>query len=790
MPASSEARSKWKKRKPLISRKPRPQQDDDGFEDEDEEEEQDQQQQQEVDEDHQNPNPSVDRIASAKESELLAEGGDRISEFPLVIRHAVRALHSSVLNMVTMEMAAQSGDSRSQGHTRVVLENISYGQLQATSAVPADSPALGLDEPGGDGSASASYVITPPHIMPGTGVIKRFGNAGRVHVVPMHADWFSPNSVHRLERQVVPHFFSGKSTDYTPEKYMECRNQIVANYMESPEKYLSVADCQEIVNGVSVEDITRIVRFLDHWGIINYCANRPTLELNKDGACLYDDANGELCVPSEALKSIDSLIRFDKPKCRLRAKYVYPELDCNTDNESDIDITIREQLSENRCNCCSRPVSIMYYQSQKEAEVIMCLDCFHEGRFVIGHSSLDFVKVSSMKDYGDQDGETWTDQETLLLLEGVQLYNEKWVQIAEHVGSKSKAQCMLQFVRLPLGGMQLDNIEVPSTSRSLGSCPGEDNQGSHSYSNVNNTGSSLQGLDSDDKFPFAHCGNPIMALVAFLASAVGPRVAASCAHASLAALSDDDNLTEPANSGQVDGSSSNNGVTVGTMHGREGNSCGDLSNANQCKGKGTAPLLNGKVKAAAKFGLAAASLKAKLFADHEEREIQRLSANIVNHQLKRLELKLKQFAEVETLLMRECEQIERTRQRIAAERNILISQFGSPMASRPMGLSGVGTSMMKNNNVSTRQPVVTGSQQPPPPFISGYGNNQPIHPHMPYIPQQGMYGLGPRLPLSAIHPSPSPPNANVMFSALSNSQPAALGHSMLRPASVSKPGLG
>ena len=31
-------------------------------------------------------------------------------------------------------------------------------------------------------------------------------------------------------------------------------------------------------------------------------------------------------------------------------------------------------------------------------------------------------------------------------------------------------------------------------------------------------------------------------------------------------------------------------------------------------------------------------MKAKLFADHEEREIQRLSANIINHQVKLVEL--------------------------------------------------------------------------------------------------------------------------------------------------------
>lgn len=46
-----------------------------------------------------------------------------------------------------------------------------------------------------------------------------------------------------------------------------------------------------------------------------------------------------------------------------------------------------------------------------------------------------------------------------------------------------------------------------------------------------------------------------------------------------------------------------------------------------------APLPCEKVKAAAKAGLSAAAMKAKLFADHEEREIQRLSANIINHQV-------------------------------------------------------------------------------------------------------------------------------------------------------------
>ncbi|XP_055832729.1 SWI/SNF complex subunit SWI3C [Solanum dulcamara] len=791
MPASSsETRNRWRKRKrePLISRKSKTQHEDDGFEDEEDEEDIDQQQ--EMEDDHQNPNNSLDRSYSV---ELVSESRERISEFPLVVRRAVNRPHSSVLNIVATEKAGLSGESRQNG---VVLENISYGQLQALSAVPADSHSLLTEERGGEGSGSGSYVISPPQILPGRGVIKHYGSAGRIHVVPMHADWFSPNTVHRLERQVVPHFFSGKSAEHTPEKYMECRNCIVAKYMESPVKHLLVDDCHGIVAGISADDVTRIARFLDHWGIINYCAVAPKDEAPKDGTYLYEDSNSDLCVPVAGLKSIDSLVQFDKPKCRLKAKDVYPELVRDSDDESDFDNSIRELLSEIRCNCCSRPVSLAYYQSQKEIDILLCLDCFHEGRFIAGHSSLDFVKVSSMKDYGDLDGDTWTDQETLLLLEGMQLYNENWNQIAEHVATKSKAQCILHFVRLPLDGASLDNIELPGASGPSSSSSGEDRNKSYSILNGNLAGPSTENLDSDSKFPFENCGNPVMSLVAFLASAVGPRVAAACAHASLAALSKDDALTTSGNVTQMDGSTTNNGTSVIKRPGKNGSPHGDVGNSYQLKDEksggqgpwgqhdtGGAPLSTESVRAAAKVGLAAAAIKSKLFADHEEREIQRLSANIVNHQLKRLELKLKQFAEVETLLMKECEQLERTRQRFVVERaRMMTTQPGSVHVSRPMGVSSAGAAVVSNTGNSRQQ--VSGPPQQN--FIAGYGNNQPMHPQMSFIPQQGMYGFGPRLPLSAIHPSSSTPS---MFNAPASSQPA-LSHSMLRPVSGTKTGLG
>ncbi|CAL5386918.1 unnamed protein product [Camellia sinensis] len=792
MPASSsETRTRWRKkrkREPQIGRRSKPQ-DDDIDDDEEDDDELEQQQQPEFDEDQQNPQSGPDPPPISRESEVLSDGGVRISDFPPVIKHTVNRPHSSVLAIVALERAIQCGEGKNL-QNGVVLENISHGQLQALSAVPAAG-----DQERADGSSSTpAYVITPPPIMEGRGVVKRFGG-NRVHVVPMHADWFSPSTVHRLERQVVPHFFSGKSADHMPEKYMECRNSIVAKYMENPETRLSVDDCQGLVAGVDIDDLTRIFRFLDNWGIINYCAASPRHDHRIDGSYLREDSTGEVQVPSAALKSINSLIQFDKPKCSLKAADVYPSLSCHDVEESDLDSRIRERLSENRCNCCSRSLPFVYYQSQKEVDVLLCLDCFHDGRFVIGHSSIDFLRVDATKEYDDLDGESWTNQETLLLLEAMEIYNENWNEIAEHVGTKSKAQCILHFIRLPMEDGPLENIAVPSVSLSSNLSNRDDFGRPHSSSNGDSAGSCLEDPDSGHRLPFANFANPVMALVAFLASAVGPRIAAACAHVSLAVLSEDSQTA----------SGHGNRMNMESTRNSEGSSHGENTNSSQQKednlevhgqwnqnGEAT-PLTAEKVRSAAKAGLAAAATKAKLFADHEEREIQRLSANIINHQrnvslayrLKRLELKLKQFAEVETMLMKECEQVERARQRIAAERTRMTSaQFGPAAVTSSTSLPGIVGPSMVNNTANNRQPVIAGTSSQP--FISGYGNNQPIHPQ--FMARQQMYGLGPRLPLSALHPSSSAaPNA--MFNAATNAQPT-LNHSMLRPVSGTSSGLG
>ncbi|KAK8572326.1 hypothetical protein V6N13_047930 [Hibiscus sabdariffa] len=723
--SSSDGRGRWKRRK--RERRSKHQLDDKDVVLEEDEEEENNNDDLENSEDDAGVATTDPSLAGSSESEVLADGGVRISEFPAVVKRTVNRPHGSVMAIVASERAGLIGDSK--GHQQVevaVLENVSQGQLQAVSM---ESP--------------EKYVITPPHIMEGRGVVRRFGN--RVHVLPMHSEWFSPSTVHRLERQVVPLFFSGKSPEHMPEKYIECRNQIVVKYMDKPEKRITVSDCQGLINGISNEDLTQIFRFLDHWGIINYCAAAPSHEPWKVGSYLREGSNGEVHVPSAALKSLDSLIKFDKPKCRLKAADVYSPLSCHDNDVSDLDNRIRERLSANYCSSCSQPIPTSYYLSQKEVDTLICSDCFHDGRFISGHSSIDFVRVESTKDYGDLDGESWSDQETLLLLEAVEIYNVNWNEIAEHVGTKSKAQCILHFLRLPMEEGQLEDMEVPSMPKSMIVSNGDGCGRLHSNMNGSLPGPSLQDADSESRLPFASTGNPVMAMVAFLASAVGPRVAAACAHASLATLSEGENSATHGSFGQKEAE----------VH----------------------PLPEENVKAAAKAGLAAAAMKAKLFADHEEREIQRLSANIINHQLKRLELKLKQFAEVETLLMKECEQVEKTRQRFTAERTrIVATRFGPAGVTSQTSQTGVP---MANNHISNRQQVMSTS--PSQPSISGYGNNQPVHPHMSLMQRQQMFPMGPRLALTAMQASTSA-SPNAMPNSPGNTQPT-INHPLIRSVS-------
>lgn len=79
-------------------------------------------------------------------------------------------------------------------------------------------------------------------------------------------------------------------------------------------------------------------------------------------------------------------------------------------------------------------------------------------------SQTDFILMESVEVPGSG-GTSWTDQETLLLLEALEIFKAKWGDIAEHVATKSKAQCMLHFLQMPILDSFLDDSDVNQTSQ-------------------------------------------------------------------------------------------------------------------------------------------------------------------------------------------------------------------------------------------------------------------------------------------------------------------------------------
>lgn len=183
-----------------------------------------------------------------------------------------------------------------------------------------------------------------------------------------------------------------------------------------------------------------------------------------------------------------------------------------------------------------------------------------------------------------------------------------------------------------------------------------------------------------------------------------------------------------------------------------------------------------------------------------------------NPQLKRMELKLKQFAEIETLLMKECEQVEKTRQRFGAERaRMLSTRFGSPGGISPQtnnsnNLQGMSLSTGGNNINSLlqqqqpQQQVSACSSQPS--IIPGFSNSPQVHAQMQFMArqqQQQAFSFGPRLPLNAIQTNAgSTASPNVMFGNNQLNNPAAaasinqpsFSHPMVRSSTGSGSGSG
>ncbi|KAK7800696.1 hypothetical protein U0070_022268, partial [Myodes glareolus] len=270
-------------------------------------------------------------------------------------------------------------------------------------------------------------------------------------IIPSYASWFDYNCIHVIERRALPEFFNGKNKSKTPEIYLAYRNFMIDTYRLNPQEYLTSTACRRNLTG-DVCAVMRVHAFLEQWGLVNYQVDPesrpmamgppPTPHFN----VLADTPSGlvPLHLRSPQVPAAQQMLNF-------------PE--------------------KNK----EKPIDLQNFGLRTDI----------------------YSKKTLAKSKGASAGREWTEQETLLLLEALEMYKDDWNKVSEHVGSRTQDECILHFLRLPIEDPYLENSDA-----SLGPL---------AYQPV----------------PFSQSGNPVMSTVAFLASVVDPRVASAAAKAAL-----------------------------------------------------------------------------------------------------------------------------------------------------------------------------------------------------------------------------------------------------------------
>jgi SWI/SNF related-matrix-associated actin-dependent regulator of chromatin subfamily C len=270
-----------------------------------------------------------------------------------------------------------------------------------------------------------------------------------------------------------------------------------------------------------------------------------------------------------------------------------------------------------------------------EVKYDLCPNCYFQARIPSSHRSSDFVKLEepAYSTIPDRDA-PWTDSETLLLLEGLEQFDENWTAVANHVGTRTREECVMKFLQLEIQDKYLED---------------EQDHGS----------ATLQALRGRD--PISQTENPVMSVVAFLAQMADPTVVAAAAGRSVEAMNRELNkqLEKGMGGSAVVKGKEKEGVKLEDSMDVDGQTEAAAPGSNEASNPATS---------LATIGLASAAARAGALASHEEREMTRLVGAAVNLTLQKFELKLAQFAEMEEIVQAERRDLEKGRQQLFLDR--------------------------------------------------------------------------------------------------------------------------
>ncbi|KAJ9636717.1 SWI/SNF and RSC complex subunit Ssr2 [Coniosporium tulheliwenetii] len=486
-------------------------------------------------------------------------------------------------------------------------------------------------------------------------------------ILPSYSTWFDMHQIHNIEKKSLPEFFNSRNRSKTPAVYKDYRDFMVNTYRLNPAEYLTVTACRRNLAG-DVCAIMRVHAFLEQWGLINYQVDPDTRPSNigppftghfritadtPRGLQPHQPAPGSIITPGKPNPTTSRLASATPPtKADLNleirrniyesnGKEVTPststaekpangEASTTEANGSTATAakTLEESLKETGktyyCYSCGIDCTRVRYHNTKSTpssttgktgaslKFDLCPSCYMNGHFPASGQASDYTKLENenYKAVPDRDA-PWTDAETLLLLEGLELFDDDWNSVADHVGSRTREECVMKFLQLEIEDKYLEG--EPDTSTAVNGVP---------------TGN--LGYLSNGRIPFTQADNPVMSVMGFLAGLADPAVTAAAAGKSVEEMKRA--LREKLERGSL-------GADKGKEKEKDNSAADTLTAA-----------------------------RASALASHTERHLTALVSSAVNIELQKLSLKLSQFSELEALLQAERQDLEARREQLFLDR--------------------------------------------------------------------------------------------------------------------------
>lgn len=430
-------------------------------------------------------------------------------------------------------------------------------------------------------------------------------------VIPLYALWFNHKRIHTIEEELLPEYFNGAFKSKTPEVYMHSRNFMVNTYRLNPNEYLTFTACRRNLVG-DAGALMRVHKFLSKWGLINYQVD-PQLRPG----------------PVDPPTTEEFRVLYDTPRG------LFPfELHAPPTELPDL-----------------QRVKLVLGTTKRPSE---------EG---VGNGHGAAVNGTTKRPRVTAAAGEWTPAEVRQLVDGVSKFRNDWYAVADHVGLRSVEECIVRFLQLPIEDPFLEDAKL--------------------------------GVLKHAHLPFLQADNPVISTVAFLAGMVDVDVAkAASGRASKVAeeqmvkaiekKAEEAKAAEEGKAGEAAGEAAAEEGKTGEaaeeaaaeaadvkMDGEQPDAQAEKPTEAKPEGEAAAETRteNGLEEQAgsgkeeehsdaaasapaslAETALGIAGARSHVFATMEERELHRLTQQVVNQQVTKLELKMAKFEAIERQL--------------------------------------------------------------------------------------------------------------------------------------------